>query len=133
MSAITHRIPQPRAHLWPGLVLRLVAVGGAAQVLQGGVAVADTWAHAPADGFLWRFDVTTWGWINVELGFALVATTLIGQRHHEWVRRCVIPALSAAAGANVIFMLPYPLTAMPLLALDMILLWALVTLRSWRR
>jgi hypothetical protein len=133
MATVTHHVAHPRGRVWFDLVLGLMIAGGVAQVLQGAVAVAEGWAESPGGELFARFDLSTWGWIQVELGFALVAVTLIARRHPSWARRCGIPALAAAVGVNLLFLMVFPLTAIPLLALDLTLIWALAAPGGGRR
>jgi hypothetical protein len=75
--------------------------------------------------YLFRFDITTWGWIHLILGIvvALAGVGLLAGR--TWARVVGITLAVLSAIANFMFIPHYPFWALVVIALDVFVIWAL--------
>jgi hypothetical protein len=106
----------------------MLLIGGVLAVLEGIVGIAHDSVYRPTRGaYVYRFDVTAWGWIHLVLGVvaALVGYELL--RGAEWARRAGIFIAGLDLIANFMF-LPYqPVWAVVMVAIDAFVIWALAT------
>ena len=130
MSAAKHELPAPVAHgvsVFAGIMLIL---GGAFEALQAIAAIVNDKYLVVLPNYVYAFDLTVWGWIHLLIGLALVAigiSLLMGQ---GWARIAGIVVAALAALINFTW-LPYsPLWAIVLIAVDVLVIWALVSSRQ---
>ncbi len=130
MSAAKHELPAPVAHgvsVFAGIMLIL---GGAFEALQAIAAIVNDKYLVVLPNYVYAFDLTVWGWIHLLIGLALVAigiSLLLGQ---GWARMAGIVVAALAALINFTW-LPYsPLWAIVLIAIDVLVIWALISSRQ---
>ncbi|MBF6213236.1 hypothetical protein IU433_24195 [Nocardia puris] len=102
---------------------------GLLSLFQGISAVADDRIFTAAPRYLYRFDVTTWGWIHVALGglFILTAAGLLVGR--AWARVIAIVLAALSIVGNFLWLPYYPWWSVTVIVLDVVVIWALST---WR-
>lgn len=98
---------------------------GLLQVLEGIAAVAEDEVFVTGIDYVYKFDVTTWGWIHIGLGaigvvvaFGILAAT-------EWGQLCGIFLASLNLLVSFAFMPYYPLWSVVLIAFNILVIWAL--------
>ena len=130
MSAAKHELPAPVAHgvsVFAGIMLIL---GGAFEALQAIAAIVNDKYLVVLPNYVYAIDLTVWGWIHLLIGLALVAigiSLLLGQ---GWARIAGIVVAALAALINFTW-LPYsPLWAIVLIAIDVLVIWALISSRQ---
>lgn len=104
----------------------LMLCGGVLAVLQGVPALTDDGGYAPGSS-VYDLDLTAWGWIHVVLG-ALAAVTGAGLLKDAARARppgVLLAALSLVA--QFLFLPHQPLWSVTVMALDVFVIWALVT------
>lgn len=112
-------------------VLLLVTSG--MQILQGLAAIANGDIYAAGSDYLYQFDMTTWGIIQLVLGGlgVVVAIGILMRASWAQVVGMVIAGLSALT--NFAFLPQYPFGAIVLIAANILVIWALsVQLRNYR-
>jgi hypothetical protein len=78
---------------------------------------------------VYSFDITGWGWIHLILG-VLVALAGIGiVQGQTWAAVVGITLASLSLLVNFAFIPYYPVWSILIIALDVIVIWALVTYR----
>ncbi|HEY5787765.1 MAG TPA: hypothetical protein VIT65_23630 [Microlunatus sp.] len=130
MSQARHQLPAPVAHgvsVFAGIMLIL---GGAFQALQAIAAIVNDKYIVLLPNYVYAFDLTVWGWVHLLIGLALVAigiSLLMGQ---GWARMAGIVVAALAAVINFTW-LPYsPVWAIVVIAIDVLVIWALVSTRQ---
>ncbi|GGV18641.1 DUF7144 family membrane protein [Streptomyces spectabilis] len=105
----------------------LMFVYGILSVLEGIAGIAKDDVYARIGDYVYKFNLTTWGWIHLVLG-VLVAVTGWGiLKGADWARATGI-ALAAVAMVAQFLWLPYtPLWALISLAIGAFIIWALCT------
>jgi hypothetical protein len=98
---------------------------GTFHVIQGFVALfQDTYYLVAETGLVVQVDYTTWGWVHVLLG-VLVGLAGLGLLSGQmWARIIAIILAFGSAIVNISFMAAYPFWSLALLALDVLVIWA---------
>ncbi|WP_299530577.1 hypothetical protein [uncultured Streptomyces sp.] len=108
----------------------LLLVDGVLDIIKGIAGLADNDVYAQINNYVFKFDLTSWGWIHIVLGviLALVGWSIL--KGAAWARGAGV----AIAGLNMIanfLWLPYaPVMAIISIAIDAFVIWALCTDRS---
>jgi hypothetical protein len=121
--------PSPNTLAWTAGItvfagLMLITVG-AFQALQGLVAVVDDQRFVVAGAYVYSFDTTTWGWIQLVIGLAAVGLGIAVIAGRAWALIAAVPVAILSAVAQFMW-LPYePARAVVVIALDVVVVWAL--------
>ena len=111
----------------------LLIIAGFFQTLEALSAIVHDQYLVVAPRYIYTFDLTAWGWIHLLIGLALVAIgicLLIGQ---GWALMAGIVIAAISAVVNFTW-LPYsPFWAILLIAVDLLIIWALASARSRAR
>jgi hypothetical protein len=107
-----------------GLVLVLVgtlnAIEGLAAIVEDDVLVRT------GEGGLLVFDLTTWGWVHLLLGALQILTGLALFSGAAWARVSAIVLVMLSVIAQVAWLNAHPVWSVIVIALDLLVLWALV-------
>ena len=107
----------------------MLIVGGAFQVIQSIVAIANDEYILVLPNYVFSVDLTVWGWIHLLVGLILAAVGIFLLLGKGFARIAGIVVAGISAIVNFSW-LPYsPLWAMLLIAVDILVIWALATLR----
>lgn len=105
----------------------LLILAGGWQILAGISAILKDQVFVVGVNYVWKLDLTTWGWIHVLIGVGLVVVAIFLLRGAEWAAIVGIALASLSALANFMW-LPYqPVWAILVIALDVLVIWALAT------
>jgi hypothetical protein len=95
------------------------------QVVEGLSALFDDEIHLVDPNYLFPFNLTVWGGIHLVLGVLLVSAGLALGAARTWARSVGIVFAATSAVANFLF-LPYsPAWSLTIIALDVVVVWAL--------
>jgi hypothetical protein len=115
---------------WTGWVVfggvMLIVMGGL-QITQGLVALfKDGFYAVDPDGLVVEVDYNTWGWIHLAIGLVgvLVGIGLLAGNLAARMAGVVIAVLSALV--NMVFISAYPVWSMIVIALDVIVIFAII-------
>src|SRR5215216_10234 len=97
---------------------------GIFQALQGLVAIFENEFYVATRNYLFQFDATTWGWIHLLIGLvvAFAGYGLLSGR--TWARAAAIALAVLSAIANFLFIPYYPFWSLLIIALDIVVIWA---------
>ncbi|MEV0649742.1 hypothetical protein AB0I28_31245 [Phytomonospora sp. NPDC050363] len=106
----------------------MLTVAGIWQALLGIAAIAGGEFFGAKTGYLWAMDTTTWGWIHLIIGVVAFVAGCFVFTGAAWAR--AVGAVLAALSATAQFLwLPHqPFWALIIIALDVFVIWALVTM-----
>src|SRR5690242_1584043 len=108
----------------------MMIVGGGFQALEALAAIVNDKYLVVLPNYIYAFDLTAWGWIHLIIGLALVAIGICLLMGQGWARVAGIVVAGLAALANFTW-LPYsPLWAIIVIAIDVLVIWALVSARQ---
>jgi hypothetical protein len=115
----------PWAHgiaVFAGLVM---IIGGAFQALEGLAAVVnDKWLVVLPE-YIFAFDPTVWGVIHLLVGLALLVIGVSLLKGQIWARVAGMIVAVISAILNFVFLPFSPLWAIMIIAVDMLIIWAL--------
>jgi hypothetical protein len=100
---------------------------GVFQALAGLIAIFENEFYVATPNYLFKFDVTTWGWIHLLVGLivALAGWGLLLGR--TWARAVAITLAVVSALVNFAFIPYYPIWSLLVIALDVFVIWAIAT------
>jgi hypothetical protein len=103
----------------------MMMMTGVFQALAGLIAIFQNEFYVQTRNYLFKFDVTTWGWIHLIVGIvvALAGWGLLSGR--TWARVVGITLAVLSAVANFLFIPYYPFWSLLIIALDVFVIWAL--------
>ena len=103
----------------------ILIMSGAFQALAGLVAIFEDEFFVATANYLFQFDATTWGWIHLLLGVVIVAAGFGLLAGRTWARVVGITLAVLSAMANFLFIPYYPFWSLLVIALDVMVIWAL--------
>ncbi|MEU8626274.1 hypothetical protein [Streptomyces sp. NPDC048669] len=108
----------------------LLMVDGVLEAIKGIAGIVSNTVYARINDYVFKFNVTAWGWIHVALGILLVIVGWGILRGLGWARGIGVGLAALNMIANFMW-LPYqPIWAVVSLAIDTFVIWALCTDRS---
>ncbi|AJP05553.1 hypothetical protein TU94_07075 [Streptomyces cyaneogriseus subsp. noncyanogenus] len=102
-----------------------MVISGVLSVLQGVTGIARDALYGVPRKYEYRFDLTTWGWIHLVVGVALVIAGVAVLRAISWGRRAGVGIAAISLVTQFMFIPYYPLWSISVMTLDMIILWGL--------
>lgn len=105
----------------------VMIVAGAFHVINGIVAVLANEFYVSTPNYVFKFDATRWGWIHLLLGLLVLVAGFAVLAGQAWGRVTGIVAAGLSAIANFAFVPYYPFWSLTIIALDVIVIWALAT------
>ena len=109
-----------------GAAVIMVTVG-IIQLFQGIAAVAENEVFVGGINYVYKFDLTTWGWIHIILGVLVAIVGLALFTGAGWARVSAIVVAAISIVANFLWLPYYPGWSLLIIALDVIVIWAVST------
>lgn len=100
---------------------------GIIQFCQGIAAVAENEVFVSGVNYVYKFDLTTWGWIHIVLGVLVAAVGLALLTGAGWARVSAIVIAAVSIFANFLWLPYYPWWSVLIIALDVVVIWAVST------
>jgi hypothetical protein len=105
----------------------LMLVNGILGILEGIAGIAKDDVYARLGDYVYKFNLTAWGWIHLILGILVAATGYGILKGATWAKACGIALASLAVVLNFLW-LPYqPIWALISIAIALFVIWALCT------
>ena len=105
-----------------GALLTVVSVF---QILEGITAIANDTIFVRGLNYTWQFNIQTWGWIHLIIGLIALATGIGIIMGQTWGYLVGIVIAGLSALSNFMFMPYYPFWSLAIIALDVLIIWAL--------
>ncbi|MDE8649637.1 hypothetical protein G9U53_25595 [Rhodococcus sp. D-46] len=105
----------------------LLLTAGVISLLQGISAVANDNLFVVGAVYVYEFDTTTWGWIHIALGAVGIAIAIGMMMAASWARIAAILIAALSIIANFLWLPHYPLWSILIIALDIVVIWAVAT------
>jgi hypothetical protein len=103
----------------------LLIVAGVMQILDG------LWAldarDTAIDALFWDDNIEAWGWFYLVVGIVLVVTGAFIFRRALWAMSAGVAIAAIAAVINIFWIFTYPLAAILLITLNLLVVYGLVT------
>jgi hypothetical protein len=108
----------------------LLLISGVLSVLQGVAGIAKDGLFDVPQHYEYRFALTSWGWIHLVVGVALVIVGVGVLRAMSWGRGAAMVLAAISLVTQFMFIPYYPLWSISVMTLDLIILWAMARLAS---
>ena len=82
--------------------------------------------YAEPGDYVFRFDLTTWGWIHLLLGLLVLAAGAGLFFGATWARTVAVIAACVSMLGNFAWLPNYPVWGLTLIALDVFIIWAVI-------
>ncbi|NMM83305.1 hypothetical protein B2J88_02855 [Rhodococcus sp. SRB_17] len=105
----------------------LLLTAGVISLLQGISAVAKDDLFVVGAVYIYELDTTTWGWIHIALGVVALAISVGMMMAATWARIAAILIAALSIIANFLWLPHYPLWSILIIALDIVVIWAVAT------
>lgn len=104
----------------------LMILAGTFQLVEGLVALFNDDFYVRGQEYIFRFDLTTWGWIHLVVGLvvALAGGALLSGR--VWARTVAVILAALSIVASFLWLPYYPIWSLTVIAFDVFVIWALV-------
>ena len=103
----------------------MLVVIGLFHAFYGIAAIAKSEFFVVSDAYVYKFDITAWGWIHLFWGLAVVVAGLSLFQGAVWARTVGVLVAVLSAVANFLTIPYYPFWSLTILALDVFVIWAL--------
>jgi hypothetical protein len=105
----------------------LMIMAGIWGFLVGISALAKDHVFVTAPQYTYKIDVTGWGWIHLILGVVVAIGGLCLLLGQTWARALAVFLAVCSAIAQFLFLPYYPLWSILIIALDVFIIWAVLT------
>ena len=105
----------------------LLVVAGVVSILQGISAIAKDDIYVSGPEYIYKFDISGWGWVHLVLGILVVAAAVGLFVGAMWGRVLAILLLGLSIIANFLWLPHYPWWSVLVIALDIVVIWAIAT------
>lgn len=103
----------------------MMIIGGVFNAMEGVVALARNEIYVATPRYLFAFDLTTWGWIQLVVGVVVLIAGIGVVRGQLWGRLVGMTLAAVSMLANFAFIPYYPLWSLSIIALNVFVIWAL--------
>jgi hypothetical protein len=115
-----------REHGGTGLAGVLMIIAGILGVLQGVAGIAKDTVYATTLHYVYSFNITAWGWINLVLGVVLCLVGIGILSMQAWAQWAGILIAAVSLALQFMFLPYYPIWALIAIAMDVFVIWALL-------
>ena len=103
----------------------IMIMSGAFQAIAGLVGLFANEFYVETRNYLFKFDATTWGVIHLLVGLLVLFAGIAVMSGQTWARVIGIILAGLSALANFTFLPYYPFWSLLIIALDVVVIWAL--------
>ena len=105
----------------------VMMIAGFYSIMTGLVALINDEFYVIGQEYVFKFDVTAWGWIHILLGLGIAVAGFGLFAGAVWARTIGVILAIVSAIANFMFIPQAPIWAISVIVLDMFIIWALTT------
>ncbi|HLN77756.1 MAG TPA: hypothetical protein VK204_11980 [Nocardioidaceae bacterium] len=102
----------------------LMVLSGAFHVVQGLVALVNDNFYVIGQDYVFKFDVTTWGWIHLIAGIIVALAGMALFQGSVWARTVAVILACVSIIASFLWMPYYPLWSLVVIVFDLFVIWA---------
>ncbi|MEU4268992.1 hypothetical protein [Streptomyces sp. NPDC026092] len=107
----------------------LLFIAGVLDLLRGIMAIAEDDVYVSTPNYLFKFDLTSWGWIQLILGVIAILVSMGLFARATWARFVGVGIAGLLIIANFLSIPYYPVWSIILIALYAFVIWALCVVR----
>jgi hypothetical protein len=101
-----------------------MVMAGVFHFVQGLVALANDQFYVRTPDYVFKFDLTTWGWVHLVAGAVVAVAGVALFQGAVWARAVAVVVASLSILASFLWMPYYPIWSMTLIAFDAFVIWA---------
>lgn len=106
----------------------LLFVVGVLSILEGiSAAASDDLVIVDVNDYLYKLNTTSWGWIHIVLGIVVVIAAIGLMMGTTWGRASAMVLAALSIIANFLWLPYYPAWSILIIALDVVVIWAVAT------
>ena len=128
MTTTSHPVRQGFAAGITMFAAILLLVAGMLSILRGIAGVSKDEIFVTPGDYIYKLDLTTWGWIYIVLGVLAVAVAIGMMMTATWARVVALSLAALSLIANFLSLPYYPWWSIILIVLNVIVIWAI---SSW--
>jgi len=110
---------------WSAFAGIMLAVVGVLDIIQGVVAIANDEFYVVGSEWVFKFDITTWGWIHIVLGVVLLLSGLGVFSGNVLARTVGVVVAALVMVVNFAWLPYYPIWSIIIIAVCIAVIWAL--------
>ncbi|MDX3458395.1 hypothetical protein PV396_41780 [Streptomyces sp. ME02-8801-2C] len=133
MATTTHHRSMDRAPAGAGGLVTFAGVmlfiAGILDLFRGIMAIADDDVYVNTPNYVFKFDLTSWGWIQLVLGVIAMSVSAGLFSRATWARVVAVGIAGLLIIANFLSIPYYPVWSLTLIALYAFVIWALCVVR----
>jgi hypothetical protein len=103
----------------------LMIIVGVFNAIEGTVALFRNDVYVATPRYIFAFDLTTWGWVQLIVGLVVLAAGFGVMSGRIWGRVVGIAVAALCMFVNFLFVPYYPIWSLLLIALNVLVIWAL--------
>ena len=103
----------------------MLAIIGFFQALSGIAAIVNDEAFVVTKDYVFKMDLTTWGWIHLILGIVIFLASFGVVRGAVWARTVGVVVAAVSAIVSFAWLPVYPVWGVLIIAADVAVIWAL--------
>lgn len=105
-------------------------IAGVLAILRGIMGIAEDNVFVTTQNYIFKFDLTAWGWTHFALGVLAVLISLGLAREAGWARAAGVVVAGLVVIANFLSLPYYPVWSVVMIAFSGFIIWALCVSRS---
>lgn len=121
---VSNRTASTTATGWTMFAAFLMIFGGALAIFQGAAAIAKDDLFVTTRNYSFGYSISGWGWIHLILGIVIVLGGFALFRNALWARMLAVLLAGLSMVANFVWLPHYPLWSIILIAMDIVIVWA---------
>src|SRR5215212_6942409 len=125
---------EQRGSPWAGgpilLAGAILVIAGIWQVFIGTTAIVHDRIYVETPRYLYAFDLTVWGWVELLTGVLSVAAGYAALRGQTWARVVGIALCAFSMVVQFMFIPHYPIWSLLVIAMDVVVIYALAAYRA---
>ena len=102
----------------------LMVMTGVFHAFQGFVALVNNTFFVFGQEYVFKFNVTTWGWVHLLLGVVVALAGFALLQGAVWARTVAVIMACVSALASFMWMPYYPIWSLTIIAFDVFVIWA---------
>ena len=110
---------------WTIFASILLIMMGVFQAISGLVAIVNDTFYVVGQEWIFKFDISTWGWVHLLIGLVVALAGFFLFRGAMWARVVGIVVAAIAAIANFAWLPWYPLWSVIIITVSVFVIWAL--------
>jgi nitrate reductase NapE component len=107
----------------------LLFIAGVLDLFRGIMAIADDDVYVSTPNYVFKFDLTSWGWIQLALGVIAMSVSVGLFSRATWARVVGVGIAGLLIIANFLSIPYYPVWSLTLIAMYAFVIWALCVVR----